>query len=485
MNTAASEGDARHVFLSHASADAEQAMRVCNALEQLNTKAWIAPRDIDPGKTYAAAIESGIRNSACVVVLLTEHSNASGEVLKEVELSLSIKKPVVALPIGRLKPEGGLAYHLASSQWLAWSDDARATAGEIIRFLQSVRPDAVGRTGWDSATRAVFVSPELQQSAGERTIVTHPPSSGIAPSAGPATGDVLQRLVAEGRAPLSAGDRIGPYAVTELIGASDLSLSYRAERLGNRRAAVVRELLPRALARRDASSSAVQWDAGSSALKKTRAALESAMSREIKLGKKLRDLQLSREIVRAHGTLYSVRPFLPGATLAETLRSNGGRIAATEAADLFALLLNDLAPLHAAGFLHGDIKPHNVILSAGESPKLIDFDGMLEIGKPANANLPVLVSEGFSAPELAAASVNGSARTFDAGLDLYALAATIFFCLTKEAPSPASVDRRIESLIREDFVPWRTGGAIGWCLAARPESRPRSIADVRAFLRPD
>jgi hypothetical protein len=485
MSTDVAQGDARHVFLSHASADADSAMSVCAALEQLNTKAWIAPRDIDPGKTYPAAIESGIRNSACVVVLLTEHSNASGEVLKEVELSLSLKKPVVALPIGAAKPEGGLAYHLASSQWLNWRDNPRATAEEIIRFLQSVQPDAVGRLGWDSATRAAFAAPGARAAIGESTIVTYP--AGVAQGASQPGADLLQRLNSEGRAPLGNGDRVGPYSISQLIGASDLSLTYRAERLGNRRQAVVRELLPRGLARREAPSKPVKWDDSNGALKKTRAALLAAAALEASLAKRpgTKDLHLARETFREKGTHYSARPYLEGAALSEVLRSNGGRISASEAADLFKLLLAELAPLHAAGFLHGDIKPQNVIVSAGAGPKLIDFDGLQQIGRPGDAHLPILVSHGFSAPELVACSVNPARKAFDASLDLYALAATVFFCLAKEPPLPASVDRTIESLIREQFVPWRTAAALGWCLAPRPEARPRSVADVRAFMFPD
>jgi hypothetical protein len=484
MVAADPRGDARHVFLSHASGDAEMAMRICAALEQVNTKAWIAPRDIDPGKTYPVAIESGIRNSACVVVLLTERSNASAEVLKEIELSLSLKKPVVALSANGAKPAGGLAYHLASSQWLTWREDPRATAEEIIRFLQSVRPEAVGRVGWDSATRAVFPAPDVRAAVGEGTIIVDPQASGLARSTAPSEPDLVQRLTGEGRAPLAAGDRVGAYTIAELIGASDLSLTYRAERLGNRRQAVLRELLPKGVARREASAAPVKWNDGSSSLKKTRAALESLTALETRIARRpaMANLHLARECFKQMGTLYSARPFVAGANLTESLRSNGGKISANEAADLFKLLLGELAPLHAAGYLHGDIKPANVILSSGAGPKLIDFDGLLEVGKPRNAHLPILVSPGFSAPELVECSSNPTPRAFDASLDLYSLAATVYFCLAGRAPAPASVDQMIESLIREQFVPWRIGGALGWCLAGRPEARPRSAADVGAFL---
>jgi serine/threonine protein kinase len=230
----------------------------------------------------------------------------------------------------------------------------------------------------------------------------------------------------------------------------------------------------------------VTWETKSSALKKTALALRAAFAREVQLSRQtnLKSLYLARELHRARGTLYSVRAFVPGSTLMQVVQSHGGRVSAAEGIDLLKLLLGELARLHSAGLLHGDIKPQNIIISDNSGPKLIDFDGLLDIGRPRDKYLPVMVSQGFAAPELYECNPARTAIQFDASLDLYGLAATLYFCMTKEHPVPSRIDRRIETLIREDFVPWRFASALGWCLARNPRMRPRSVADVLGLIAP-
>jgi hypothetical protein len=85
----------RHrVFMSYASEDGDLANTVCAHLERAGLSCWIAPRDVTPGREYASEIMRGIEACDSVVLLLSEHANASPMVRKEIERAISKGKPV-------------------------------------------------------------------------------------------------------------------------------------------------------------------------------------------------------------------------------------------------------------------------------------------------------------------------------------------------------------------------------------------------------
>jgi TPR repeat protein len=47
---------AREVFISHSSLDKPAADAVCSALENTAIRCWIAPRDLQPGRSFAAEL---------------------------------------------------------------------------------------------------------------------------------------------------------------------------------------------------------------------------------------------------------------------------------------------------------------------------------------------------------------------------------------------------------------------------------------------
>jgi hypothetical protein len=69
------------VFISYASEDAALADRVRTGFEQAGVSCWIAPRDIESGVSFPAAITAAIQSSSALVLLLTAESNASRHVL--------------------------------------------------------------------------------------------------------------------------------------------------------------------------------------------------------------------------------------------------------------------------------------------------------------------------------------------------------------------------------------------------------------------
>jgi hypothetical protein len=109
------------IFVSYASQDREAAFRIVGFLEQNGIRCWVAPRDVPPGMEYGEAIIHGIAQSRALVLILSDQSNESQFVRKEVERAVSKTKPVLPVRIREVKPSGSLEFFISSSQWVdAW-----------------------------------------------------------------------------------------------------------------------------------------------------------------------------------------------------------------------------------------------------------------------------------------------------------------------------------------------------------------------------
>src|SRR5262245_35914185 len=79
------------VFISHSSLDKATADTVCRFLEAQGIACWIAPRNVPPGAKYGEAIVHAIENALALVLIFSEHSNASEQVLNDTERSVTKK----------------------------------------------------------------------------------------------------------------------------------------------------------------------------------------------------------------------------------------------------------------------------------------------------------------------------------------------------------------------------------------------------------
>lgn len=73
------------IFVSHSSKDQAMAGELVDFLEKNNCQCWIAPRDIQPGLSYADCITQGIESSWAMVFVSSEQSNGSKDCAAELE----------------------------------------------------------------------------------------------------------------------------------------------------------------------------------------------------------------------------------------------------------------------------------------------------------------------------------------------------------------------------------------------------------------
>ncbi|MBU0743627.1 PEGA domain-containing protein [bacterium] len=108
----------KSVFISHSSEDERAVMLVCQALERNDIGCWVSSRDIPPKADWAVEITRGLEETKLVVLVLSENSVKSNEVLKELTLASQMKMPHVIFRIDKVKPNRGFMFHLSIEQWV-------------------------------------------------------------------------------------------------------------------------------------------------------------------------------------------------------------------------------------------------------------------------------------------------------------------------------------------------------------------------------
>ncbi|MGP4102168.1 protein kinase domain-containing protein [Nonomuraea sp. KM90] len=167
---------------------------------------------------------------------------------------------------------------------------------------------------------------------------------------------------------------------------------------------------------------------------------------------------------------YIVSEFVDGPSLQESVRESGPRGAAA----LQRLAVNTataLAAIHAAGVVHRDFKPGNVLLGP-DGPVVIDFGiaKALDLSQSVVTSQPI-GSPAYMAPEQIAGGDVGPAA------DLFAWAATMFYAATgRLAFTGDTIPATLHSVLQSepDLSPFeeRLGLLLRECLAKDPAVRP-------------
>lgn len=111
-------------------------------------------------------------------------------------------------------------------------------------------------------------------------------------------------------------------------------------------------------------------------------------------------------------------------------------------------ILDGLSAVHAAGFIHRDIKPGNIYIRDDHSPVLLDFGSARRTEGAATRTLTTLVSPGYAPFEQYYARSNKQGPW----TDIYALGATLYRATVGSVPVDAIA--RSEALLSDKEDPY-------------------------------
>ncbi|MBN9166688.1 MAG: hypothetical protein BGO98_44295 [Myxococcales bacterium 68-20] len=269
--------------------------------------------------------------------------------------------------------------------------------------------------------------------------------------------------------------KLGPYTLDEKIGEGGMGIVYRARHALLRRPTAVKILA------RDRNDPSSVW----------------RFEREVQITSELTHPNTIAiyDFGRTRGGLfYYAMELLDGMTLQE-LVGKEGPLPPSRAIPILAQVVGALGEAHAAGLVHRDVKPSNIMLcergGLRDFVKVLDFGLVKSLGVP---NDPQMSRESsikgtplYMAPEAVL-----EPSSLDARADIYAVGAVAYFILTGRPPFEGSniveicsQHLHVPPVPPSQHVPGiaaELDALVLSCLAKAPKDRPASAAEILARL---
>ncbi|RZI86812.1 MAG: serine/threonine protein kinase [Rubrivivax sp.] len=280
---------------------------------------------------------------------------------------------------------------------------------------------------------------------------------------------------------LPQGTLLSEFELTKKIGEGGFSIVYLAQDQSLDRRVALKEYMPASIAARKGRTMV------SARSERHQDTFEAGLKSFINEAKLLAQFD-HRSLVKvyrfweANGTAYMVMPFYEGVTLKDTVQAMSEP---PDEAWLMAVLdplTEALRVIHTEQCYHRDIAPDNVILlKEDQRPLLLDFGAARKVIGGMTQALTVILKPGYAPVEQYAELPDMKQGPWT---DVYALAATVYWTITRKTPPPA-----VGRMLSDNYKPLaelaagrysdRFLQAIDRALVVRPEQRTQDISTFR------
>ena len=222
------------------------------------------------------------------------------------------------------------------------------------------------------------------------------------------------------------------YVIGRVLGQGGFGITYMGYDAVLQSRVCIKEYYPVGSAIRDGqSSSCVTWSLG--VRPEFSQAGKQSFVNEARKAVKLRDLASVVkvwDVFYENETAYIIMEFIEGVTLKEHLAAKSKPMTLQECCEALEPIMKDLQTIHSMGIIHRDISPDNLMRRKSGELVLLDMGAAKDM-TIHHAEASMLVArKGFSPAEQYIQGGNIGPWT-----DVYALAATIYYCMTGHAPA--------------------------------------------------
>lgn len=273
------------------------------------------------------------------------------------------------------------------------------------------------------------------------------------------------------------------YTITKILGGGGFSIVYLAKEKETNKSVVIKEYMPRKLAKRgdDLSISAISDNKLNSFRGGRKLFFQEASILATLKHPNIVDVQ---GFFRANGTVYMVMSHEEGTNLQHIISKQKGKLSEQLILTVFPPLLDALHMIHERGFLHQDIKPGNIHICPGGSPRLLDFGAVQRRQISRQFQPGQVTSSGFSPIEQ-----HNKTGYVGPWTDIYAIGATIRSCIEGKPP-PDAQERHMKDTMKpaveafKKLYSVKLLEALDWALEVDPELRPQTIQEFQDALPP-
>ena len=309
----------------------------------------------------------------------------------------------------------------------------------------------------------------------------HPLTAGetVCPECGRAYGSVNAETFA-----LKPGTILeGKYLVGEMLGQGGFGITYIGFDLLLEQKVAIKEYYPMStgMVSRDGHSTVV-WSSAMMGKTGTQKGFDSFLKEARKMAKLggIPGVVGVKSVFIQNETAYIVMDFIEGETLLKKLQKNGP-MDFDGCVKLMTPIIQALAEVHEHGIIHRDISPDNIMVRPDGKLILLDLGAAKDLDIQGNdgsvQSSQMVAKHGFSPIEQYSKSGKVGPWT-----DIYAMAATIYYCCTGILPPPAT-DRTIDdTLACQPRLTQAQFGILADCMRMRPQDRPQSMDTLLQML---